>query len=147
MMWKWRNVPIPVQHLLGLLVGGVLQFLFKQRFLPWPWIGHALGWPLVAMGIGLAVWAVVEAGDTDVEAPSTLLTAGPYSLSRNPMYVAWTLFSLGIALAANSPWILALLPLAAAFTHLVDIRTEERLLDEEFGDEYQQYRARVRRYL
>ncbi|KKL17738.1 hypothetical protein LCGC14_2482520, partial [marine sediment metagenome] len=31
MKWKWSNVPIPAQHLLGLVLGTILQLVFKQR--------------------------------------------------------------------------------------------------------------------
>jgi protein-S-isoprenylcysteine O-methyltransferase Ste14 len=53
---------------------------------------------------------------------------------------------LGIGLTANSLWIIALLPIVVAFTHFVDVRREERFLEKQFGDEYLQYKGRVRRY-
>ena len=143
---KWSNVPIPAQHLLGLVLGAILQPVFKQRLFAAAWIGTAIGLPLIAIGIGLSVWSVVQAGDTKIKAPIKLLTSGPYSLSRNPMYIAWTLMYLGIGLAANSFWITALLPLVAAFTHFVDVRKEERFLEKQFANEYFQYKGRVRRY-
>ena len=63
------------------------------------------------------------------------------------MYVAWTLLHLGIGLAANSRSIVALAAVAAVYTHVVDVRREERFLEQEFGGEYTDYRSRVRRYL
>ncbi len=63
------------------------------------------------------------------------------------MYIAWTLMVLGVGLAADSLWITALLPFVVAFTHFVDVRKEERLLERQFGAEYLQYKERVRRYL
>lgn len=146
MRWKWANVPIPVQYLLGLILGVILQLVLGQRLFVTAWIGVATGLPLIAVGVGFAVWSVLEAGDTETESPNRLLTGGPYSLSRNPMYVAWTLMYLGIGLAANSLWILALLPIVVVFTHFVDVRREERFLEKQFGDEYLQYKRRVRRY-
>lgn len=146
MKWKWSNVPIPVQHLLGLVVGTILQFMLKHKLFAFSWIGHVIGWPLIATGVGLSAWSVIEAGDIDVESPTKLLTGGPYSLSRNPMYIAWTLIYLGIALATNWLWVFALLSLIIAFTHFVDIRMEERFLREQFGEEYLEYQRRVRRY-
>ena len=146
MKWKWANVPIPVQHLLGLIVGAVLQLVFKQRLFAAPWIGGVIGLPLIAVGVGLSAWSVLAAGDTEIESPNRLLTSGPYSLSRNPMYVAWMLMYLGIGLTANSLWIIAFLPIVVAFTHFVDVRKEERFLEKQFGDEYLQYKGQVRRY-
>ncbi|GAH03937.1 unnamed protein product [marine sediment metagenome] len=146
MKWKWANVPIPVQYLLGLMIGAIFQLVLKQGNFTPSWVGILIGLPLILLGIGLSVWSVIQAGETDVDTPTKLITDGPYSLSRNPMYVAWTLLYLGIGLAANSLWIVALLPLVAAFTHFVDVRKEERFLEKKFGDEYLSYKKRVRRY-
>jgi protein-S-isoprenylcysteine O-methyltransferase Ste14 len=144
--WQWANVPIPVQHILGLVLGVILQIVLEQRLFSTSWIGDAIGLLLIAVGIGLAAWSVLEAGDTEIESPNRLLTGGPYSRSRNPMYVAWTLMYLGIGLIANSLWIIALLPVVIAFTHFVDVRREERFLERQFGDEYLEYKGQVRRY-
>ena len=146
MAWKWVNVPIPVQYLLGLILGAILEYVFRQPLFASPWMGVVIGLPLIVAGVGLSIWSVLEAGNIEVESPNRLLTSGPYSLSRNPMYVAWTLIYLGIGLTTNSLWIIALLPLVAAFTHFVDVRREERFLKKQFGDEYLQYKGQVRRY-
>lgn len=63
------------------------------------------------------------------------------------MYLAWTLMYLGVSFIANSPWIAALLPIILIFTHYVDVRKEERSLENQFGEEYLRYKSRVRRYL
>lgn len=147
MRWTWSNVPIPVAYLLGLVLGVALQVFSPERLFASPWIGLALGLPLIATGIGICVWSILEARDMDIESPNRLLTGGPYAYSRNPMYVGWELMTLGIGLAANSVWILALSLPAAAFIHLVDVPREERLLEKEFGEEYLEYRDCVRRYL
>ena len=81
-----------------------------------------------------------------IESPAKLLTTGPYARSRNPMYVGWTLLHLGISVAANSVWMISLLPAAIVFTHFVDVRREERILKAAFGDQYRAYQERVRRY-
>jgi protein-S-isoprenylcysteine O-methyltransferase Ste14 len=82
-----------------------------------------------------------------IEAPEKLLMTGLYSRSRNPMYVGWMLLYLGIGLAGNSVWTLAFLPLVMIFTHLVDVRKEERKLKNKFGEQYLEYQDKVRRYL
>ncbi len=146
MKWKWSNVPIPAQHLLGLVLGTILQLVFKQRLFTTVWIGAAIGLPLIAIGVGLSAWSVVKAGDTEIKEPIKLLTDGPYTFSRNPMYIAWTLMYLGVGLSANSFWITVLLPLVVTFTHFVDVRKEERFLEKQFGNEYLRYKGQVRRY-
>ena len=144
---KWSNVPIPIVHVLGLVLGGILQMVFPWTIFQVRWIGYALGLPLIGIGIGLSAWSVLEAGNTKIESPTRLLTRGPYSYSRNPMYVGWGSIYLGVALVLNSVWMIALYPFVLVSNHFLDIRKEERFLSEQFGDEYLDYQARVRRYL
>ena len=146
MRWKWSNVPIPEAHLIGLVAGIALHLFIPLRFFPEPWVGHALGWPLVVAGVLAAAWAVRTVADMNVAAPTRIVSKGPYALSRNPMYVGWTLVNLGVGLVVNSVWPVAFLPGVLIYTHFFAILREERFLEREFGDEYRQYRARVRRW-
>ena len=146
MRWKWNNVPIPEAHLIGLIIGTILQKFFPINLFQLPLNGHVIGWPLIAVGIGICVWSVIEAKEMNIANPNKLLTSGPYGLSRNPMYVGWALIHMGISFAANSVWMVILLPIAILYIYFVDIRKEERILNERFGDEFRQYRNKVRRY-
>lgn len=147
MKWKWGNMPIPAQHLVALVLGVILQVLFTLSLFSNPLIAILLGLPLIVLGIGIAVWSVLEAGKVDIESPQQLITDGPYARSRNPMMVAWHSTYLGMVFVINSVWVIALLPVVVLFTHYVDIRKEERFLGEKFGDQYTAYQERVRRYL
>ena len=98
-------------------------------------------------GVGLASWAVATVGAMDVSKPASVVSTGPYARSRNPMYVAWALIHAGLAVAFNSMWIAAALPLALVLNHVFAVLQEERQLAATFGDEYSRYRERVRRYL
>jgi protein-S-isoprenylcysteine O-methyltransferase Ste14 len=82
------------------------------------WPGHVLGWPLVVAGLLAAGWAVWAIGDMDIGSATKIVSAGPHAFSRNPMYVASTLISLGLSLAANSLWPILFLPGALVYTHL-----------------------------
>jgi protein-S-isoprenylcysteine O-methyltransferase Ste14 len=76
----------------------------------------------------------------------TLLTEGPYSLSRNPRYLEMILGVFGYTAFSNyvGAYIVALLTVPAI--HLIVIM-EEAELRERFGAEYEDYLARVPRYL
>lgn len=63
------------------------------------------------------------------------------------MYLSWSLIHAGIMILVSSVWLLVLLPIALVYVHNVDIRREEKFLQEKFGAEYDEYRAMVRRYL
>ena len=146
MSWRWGNIPIPEAHLGGLGTGVLLQVVTPWS-LPGPaWVGQACGWPLTLAGLWLGAWAVRAAAGVHLGRPDQLVDRGPYAYSRNPMYVAWTLGYVGIALVAATAWPLPLLPPVLAVTHLEVLR-EERSLERRFGPAYRSYKASVRRYL
>jgi len=79
--------------------------------------------------------------------PDTLITSGLFAISRNPMYLGFTLLLLGTALLAN---ILAGLLVVIFFfvvTNLWYIPFEEKAAKERFGEEFERYKKRVRRWI
>lgn len=81
------------------------------------------------------------------EESSALVTHGVFRISRNPMYLGMTLMLLGIALFLGSvtPF-LVVIALPVIFDR-VFISPEERMLEETFGDQFREYRKRVRRWI
>ena len=141
----------PRVYLATLIAGLVIHFLFPVRFLPLGWIQLAAGLPLIFIGIVLwrsAGMTMVRAGtEVDVDMPATtVVVRGPFRLSRNPMYLAFTLLYLGIGTSANALWIVTLVPIPVAVISVQIVR-EERYLERTFGQEYLRYKARVRRWL
>jgi protein-S-isoprenylcysteine O-methyltransferase Ste14 len=79
--------------------------------------------------------------------PSALVMGGVFSLSRNPIYVADALILAGLYLHWDA---LVALPLVAVFMGVITrrfIRPEEARLQAIFGDIYDEYRARTRRWI
>ncbi len=76
-----------------------------------------------------------------------MVKAGPYRFSRNPIYLAFSLFQAGIALGVNDAWIMITLLPAIAVISFVVIPREESYLEARFGEEYAAYKASVRRWL
>lgn len=144
---KLSNIPIPEGHVIPLAIGIVLHWWRPLEFWQAVRQGQLIGWTLLLIGILFAFWATHTFKKMDFEKPTAIITAGPYAFSRNPMYMAWTLIYLAIALLANTLWLIALLPVPLLIMHFIYIRPEERQLEEKFGEEYRRYRARVRRYL
>jgi protein-S-isoprenylcysteine O-methyltransferase Ste14 len=139
-------VPLPEPHL-GLLAGGLI--LQRVRPKPLSSVGRircVAGWCCIASGIALAAWATGAAAELELECPDRLVTLGPYAMSRNPMYVGWAGIYLGMALVANTRWLILLSPMLLALVHFTTF-AEERELGNRFGDNYRAYMRRVRRYL
>lgn len=98
---------------------------------------------------GSAIATFRRAGTSPVphRPTTTVVGTGPYRLSRNPIYVGFTLIYVGASLLANAVWPLVLLPIVLAVMHFGVVRREEAYLERKFGDEYRAYRDRTRRWL
>ena len=139
---------------LGFLVAGAgLQVL-------WPAALVSTSFPL-RVGLGVAVGLLgalialsgrLQLRRAGTEPPpnrpaTALVVDGPYRYTRNPLYLGMTLLYAGIALGANSAWILGLLVPLLIVLHYGVIFREEAYLERKFGDAYRAYKATVRRWL
>ncbi len=81
------------------------------------------------------------------ERSSAVVSSGIYRYTRNPMYLGFVflLTAWAVYLGHLVPWLL--IPLFMVFLTRLQIRPEERALTKLFGDEYREYRQRVRRWL
>lgn len=141
----------PLVYLISLLSGTVINLAVPLRFLPVT-LAVPLGAPLVAVAVALFSYAVAKfrAAGTPVPArqpTTTIVRTGPYRFSRNPIYLAFSLCQLGIAIWVNSVWLLATLAGAVALINSVVIPREEQYLERKFGAQYLDYKASVRRWL
>ena len=141
----------PLVYLISLVTGALIQFARPLPFLPGT-LAVPLGASLVVVAIALFSYSVAKfrAAGTPVPArkPTTVIVrTGPYRFSRNPIYLAFSLLQLGIAIWVNSLWLLATLVGAVALIHYVVIRREEQYLERRFGAQYLDYKASVRRWL
>jgi protein-S-isoprenylcysteine O-methyltransferase Ste14 len=82
-----------------------------------------------------------------VKPAASLQTTGIYSISRNPMYLGLMLIYLGLTFQFGNWWSLFLVPLLIAVITYRVILPEERYLTRAFGDEYVEYKKKVRRWI
>ena len=80
-------------------------------------------------------------------AATALVTAGPFSFTRNPIYFGNTLLLLGAALLLHDLWFVVAALVAALAVDRLAIRREEAHLAAKFGAEWEEYRQKVRRWL
>lgn len=142
--------PPPLIYAGPWLAGALLD-----RLVPLPQLPRGLrifGLLPLAAGIALGgsfIAAMYRAG-TPVdprEAPTALVTAGPFRYTRNPGYLGLALTYLGGSLLANRRWPLVFLPAILLAIDRGVIRREEQYLDKRFGSAYIDYLRRVRRWL
>ncbi|HEX6396032.1 MAG TPA: isoprenylcysteine carboxylmethyltransferase family protein [Steroidobacteraceae bacterium] len=146
-----RRVLPPVWLLLALVASYALDRWWPIARLvqaPWKYLGYL---PLVfgALMALSAAGAFRRAGTPVVpfEPSTALVTGGWFRVTRNPMYLGLTLILFGVALIDGTLGAFLPLPLFVAVLHFRFIRGEERFLEGIFGEQYQQYRLRVRRWI
>lgn len=152
---KTGRVPWPpIIYLAAIMISIALGVLY-----PLPWIGGLLEDLLFAIGL-LLMLAVVSlwfsAFRTMTRAkttlnpngiPAHLITTGPFSLSRNPLYLANTLLLVAVGLIGGMGWFVLMAIVAAFATTKLAIEREEKVLAEKFGKRYRDYAKRVRRWI
>jgi len=129
-------------------------FLFPPDIIPQPY--NLIGILLIPVGFILIVWAnyaLLVTGKLSLrnrepmQKPENLVSSGPFRFSRNPLYLGALLAMFGLSVFWSSI-------VTAFFTILVFIifrnlfiKKEEIILEEEFGDEYRDFKKRVNRWL
>lgn len=105
----------------------------------------AFGLLLALSCMGIFLWArttLVPHGTA-----AKLITGGPYRYTRNPMYVSLVAVYLGVDGIRAGIWPLLLLPLPIIIVSKFVIPFEENRLKQLFGNTFEQYCAKVRRWL
>jgi protein-S-isoprenylcysteine O-methyltransferase Ste14 len=145
-----RDLP-PLWLLAALLtVGGLHWFapLAVVALGPWRTIGMvAAGGGLLLLLASIVGLRRARTGIRPFSPATALVERGPFRRSRNPIYLGMVAMVLGAAIASGSLSPLFVPPL---FWWVLDqrfVRREERFLRECFGDRYDEYCRRVRRWL
>ena len=141
----------PLIYLCSILIGLVMQRLWPLKIVP-AGLGTALGPSLTLAAVVLFALCIREfrAAGTPIQtsrATSSIIKTGPYRFSRNPVYVSFTLFQIGIGLWVNSAWVLGMLIPTLVLISYGVIAREERYLVRKFGQDYLHYKTSVRRWL
>ena len=129
-----------------------VPFIFALLFFAKPtWYTAAIGILFIALGEFLRIWAVGYAGGstraTTLGAARDLVTTGPYSYVRNPLYLGNFLLSFGVCIVANVLWLIPILIIGYLIQYLPIITVEETYLLESCGLIYQNYQEQVPRFL
>ena len=111
------------------------------------------GIAVMLLGEAIRFWGVLYAGGatrTRIVGAPELVTAGPFGFVRNPLYLGNMLIYVGVALVAGGPWMWQMVVIAIAFftwQYSQIITLEEDTLTTLFGDEYEEYREHVPRFI
>jgi protein-S-isoprenylcysteine O-methyltransferase Ste14 len=127
---SWSGIVRPTvmeaPQVAGMIIGTVGALVALWCVLTFAWIGHGTPAPF--------------------DPPRRLVIRGPYRFVRNPMYIGAGLALTGAALFYNSVWLLTYAILFLVAAHVFVVRYEEPTLRRTFGEEYDAYCRRVRRW-
>ncbi len=140
----------PVLLAVFIAIGFAGRWAIQLPFLP---VGVSLtvGSTVVALSVGFFLWSAITMLRARVSIPTgeptdAIVQNGPFRFSRNPIYSSMVYLQLGIGIWANSLWFVGLAIASAGLLTWGVIHQEERYLEEKFGEEYVEYRKRVRRW-
>jgi protein-S-isoprenylcysteine O-methyltransferase Ste14 len=147
--WQTGDVVFGLPLLAAIALQRIAPLALPRGFLTPVFVGA--GAAVVVAGVTVIVLARREFArlrqPTDPGRPtSAIVTTGVFAVSRNPIYLGAAIVLLGIALAFNLPWLLALLAPALIACQTMLIAPEERYLAAKFGADYRSYAAAVHRW-
>ena len=151
-------------YLLGLLIFVIgipaLMWLVSGRM--WSYVPDSPLQIIIAAffavgGLALSIWSIVYMrrvgkgnpfdayGHEVAPRTSQLMTSGPYRICRNPMLVGIYIYDAGVLI-----WLWKALPLLIFLAEVIlltlQVHSEEKRLEQDFGQEYLDYKKRVGRY-
>lgn len=149
---KLRVPPLLLTIIIIFIMCG-LSFLLPRISL-WSTISYVLAIVSFCVGMYFCIKGVVEfrrhKTTVDPRFPehvSSLVRSGIYSISRNPMYFGFLLFIASTVFALRSPALIVFVPIFILYMNEFQIKPEESVMQNMFGDQFVEYKLKVRRWL
>jgi len=103
-----------------------------------------IGYFFILIGLTIRIWCTFYIGGRkNIE----LITTGPYSICRNPLYIGTFILAIGIGLCFENLLILLLALVIIIPVHMIAIQMEENHLEAVFGEQYRLYKQKVSKFL
>lgn len=152
-----RSFKNPVPPLLLMAAVVVIAFVLRSRSLGtldqtapmFGWVGYALACSGMVM-MAVAAWTFRQHRTTlnpiHIDGVSALVKQGVFRYSRNPMYLGMVCLTAGLSLAWISGWGLLLSVALLWYLDRFQIRPEEKVLGQQFGQAFVEYTQQTRRW-
>lgn len=130
-----RKSLVRIRIPLALVAAVAVLPLLRRDWLLW-------GFVVSTLGQAIQIWSFAS-----LDKNSDLAIQGPYAFVRNPMYLGRFLIILGFVMLLASPWVLLAYAVVYWFYMEARVSREERKLRPIFGARYDEYCAKVRRFV
>jgi len=137
----------------GLIAGSVLAVGSALALASMPWFHEdtwtelaidMLAWSTFLSGVALRLWATLYVGGRKQE---SLVTEGPYSITRNPLYAGSFLMALSLGIFLQSLVFIGALIIVAWVHMALTVRAEEKVLRRIHGEAFDAYVRSTPRFL
>ncbi len=134
-----------------LILSVLLNFVFPVPVFLSPPATYS-GFLIIGFGLVMAFWSrslFLKNATTlqPSEEPTSLVTSGPFRISRNPIYLGMASILLGVAVLSGTLVTLAFPIIFIALIEFFIIPGEERKMEKIFGEPYREYKKSVRRWI
>ncbi|MEX0345790.1 MAG: isoprenylcysteine carboxylmethyltransferase family protein [Rhizobiaceae bacterium] len=144
----------PIIYVAAAAIAIILAVFYPMAWLPSPLaeLAFATGVVIIAGAVFIEFKAMqaLKQGDTTVlptKRSDHLVTDGPYSFTRNPIYLGNTMLMIGAGFVFGVFWFFLAAIIAAFVTTKLAIEPEEKHLEHRFGKAFRDYRKKVRRWV
>lgn len=124
-------------RILASMLAGFFFFLASRP----TFLSISIGLPIVLVGEVIRTWSSGYIVKDD-----SLIMAGPYGLTRNPLYFGNFILGLGFVVMAGVIFLLFIFLPLFFFIYNATITNEEKFLAERYGDHFKTYQKRVPRF-
>ncbi len=143
---RWFNSRI--LHTRVAVIGLLILLIFSKSGWPDDRPIHELiqwsGYFFILVGVGIRIFCSIYIGGQKNEA---VMTDGPFSVVRNPLYCGSLIAAIGIGLQTTSLILTAAIIMTFVLYYSIIIKKEEIFLEGKFGLDYQQYKQHVPRWI
>jgi protein-S-isoprenylcysteine O-methyltransferase Ste14 len=142
--FHWRNVLFPLAYFLLLVP--------SPKIFSSPYVAALVGFSIAVLGQALRATTIgfeyiIRGGKNRRVYAERLVQGGMFAHSRNPLYLGNYLIVVGVGVTSNSIVFLSCVVPVFAFCYAAIIAAEENYLRGKFGEEFEQYCARVNRII
>lgn len=144
-LWLYQSLTIILKLKIQIFPNFMIKQLIEIRFLQY------IGLILIIIGLIIFLLSLISFGKSwrvgiDKKNPGKLVKTGIFKFSRNPIFLFMDIYFIGFTLVYTTLFFIFFSIITVLSVHY-QILQEEKFLLEQYGNEYRDYKNKVRRYI